>query len=102
MSLDRPVTTVCHDDAARHISRHVGSQEYGRAHDILRLAGAAERRVIHEGLNELRIVNARVFVQRRFDQAGTDRVDPDTIFAEFRSQCFREAEHAMFGGRIGR
>src|SRR4051812_2240238 len=65
----RAVAAVRHHDRAGDVTRQIGGEEDRGADDVLRLARAAERRVLHEQSHRLRIVGARGGVQRRLDKA---------------------------------
>src|SRR5689334_18712254 len=98
--LDRPVSTIGHDDRAGDVGGEIGGEEDRGSDDILRLAGAAERSVVHEDLHELRIVGAPLSVQRSLDQSWADRIHPYAMLAKLGGQRTGEAEHAVFRRRI--
>src|SRR5260370_1069671 len=77
-------------------------EEDRRSYDILRLAGAAERGVVDEDFDQLRISGAHLLVQRRFDEARADRIDPHAVLAEFGRQRAGQAEHAVLRSGVGR
>src|ERR1700681_3289046 len=69
LASDGAVAAIGHDDRAGHIGRKVGGEDDRRADDVVGLAGAAERGVVEEDLDQLRIGGAPLFFQRRLDEA---------------------------------
>src|SRR6516164_9750081 len=98
---DRPVAAVRHHDRASDISRQIGSEEDRGARDVFWLAGAAERRVIEKDLHQLGIVGAHLCVERRLNEARTDRVHAYAVLAKFGRERAGKAEDAMFCRGVG-
>src|SRR5262245_54515154 len=101
LALDRAVAPVDHDDRACDISRQIRSQKDGGADDVLRFAGASERRVLEKDAHEVGIVSAYLGIQGRFDQPRTNGIDAHTLLAELGGERAGEAQDPGLGSRVG-
>ena len=59
-------------------------------------------RLLEEDPNKVRAVGARRGVEWSLDQAGTDGIGSDSVFAKFGGQRLGEAQHTMLRRRVGR
>src|SRR5262249_56531845 len=84
---------------AGDIRREVRAEKRHGVGDLLRLAGAAERRSPDHPLVQLGIAHVE---RLRADDAGDDRVAGDAVPTAFEGKGPRQPEDALLRGRVGR